>query len=194
METIMRRALVGVVLTATALCYGQQPESKAPEAKPSAGQTAVQAETAQDERSFQLAFTARELDPSGKILNSRRFDTMVLANSPRGAGMSNIRTGAKIPVPTGGAVSFTYMDIGANFDVNRARIVKGNNLAMQVSAEISSFDASPGSETQPRAIHQNRWQGDVEVPIGGHKVIFSSDDLSSKKVMQIELAVTPADR
>lgn len=190
MKKMMRRALIGAALTATAFCYGQQAEKKASETRPSTDQTAV-AELPQEERSLQLTFTVQELDGNGKILNSRRFDTMVLANSPKGAGMSSIRAGAKVPVQTGGAGSFTYMEIGANFDVNRARIVKGNRLAMGVSSEISSFDATAGSESQPRAVHQNRWQGDVEIPIGGHKVIFSSDDLSSKKVMQIDLAVTP---
>ena len=151
-------------------------------------QPVAQPEPAQDERSFQLTFTARELDENGKVVNARKYDTMTTAESSKWGGVSNIRTGARIPVPTG-ANTFTYTDVGANFDVSRVRILKGNRLVMWVSAEISSFDATR-TEANP-TIRQNRWAGDVEIPIGGRKVIFSSDDLSSKKALQIELAVTP---
>ena len=112
-----------------------------------------------------------------------------MVSSSKGGG-SSIRTGAKIPVSTGGSGNFTYMDVGANFDVNRVRVVKGNRLAMGVTADISSFDPSANTEGRP-TIRQNRWMADVEIPIGGRKVIFGSDDLSSKKGLQIELAVTP---
>ncbi|WP_157466533.1 hypothetical protein [Edaphobacter aggregans] len=151
-------------------------------------QPVAQSEPAQDERGFQLTFTARELDENGKVVNARKYDTMTTTESSKWGGTSNIRAGARVPISTG-ANSFTYLDLGANFDVSRVRIVKGNRLAMQVSAEISSFDATR-TEANP-TIQQNRWGGDVEVPIGGRKVIFSSDDLSSKKTLQIELAVTP---
>jgi hypothetical protein len=193
----MRGALICVVLATAALCYGQQSESKrkseAAEAK--AAQVAVeQTEAPQEERSFQLTFVARELDESGKVVNSRKFDTMVTTGW-KGAS-SSIRNGMKTPVPSGGngaIPQFQYVDIGANFDVSRPRIVKSNRLAMQVTAEISNAD-QPNEKGGPPSIRQNRWAGDVEVPIGGRKVIFSSDDLSSKKTMQIELIVTPVDR
>jgi hypothetical protein len=197
MEKTIRRVLLCAVMTTTALGYGQQAEDNgrpdAPEGKTQITKPAGQTEAPQQERSFQLTFTSRELDANGKVVNSRRFETMTTIGSLKAGGVTLIRAGAKIPVAAGGT-SFTYVDIGANFDVGQPRIVKGNQLAMRVSAEISSIDNPTGSETQPRAIHQNRWQGDVEVPIGGRKVIFSSDDLSSKKAMEIELAVTPVDK
>jgi hypothetical protein len=197
MEKTIRRVLLCAVMTTTVLCYGQKAEDKgkpdAPEGETQTTQVATQTEAPQQERSFQLTFTARELDANGKILNSRRFETMTSIGSLKAGGVTLIRAGAKIPVASGGT-NFTYVDIGADFDVGQPRIVKQNQLAMRVSVEISSIDNPTGSETQPRTIHQNRWQGDVEVPIGGHKVIFSSDDLSSTKVMQIELAVTPVDK
>jgi len=62
-----------------------------------------------------------------------------------------------------------------------------------VSAEISGADTAAGDSSK-MPIRQNRWMGDVEIPIGGRKVIFSSDDLSSKKTLQIELAVVPVER
>lgn len=197
MGKTIRRVLLCAVMTTTALSYGQQKEDNgrpdAPEGKAQITKPAGETEAPQQERSFQLTFTLRELDANGKALNSRRFETMTSIGSLKAGGVTLIRAGAKIPVAAGGT-NFTYVDIGANFDVGQTRIVKGNQLAMRVSAEISSIDNPTGSETQPRVIHQNRWQGDVEVPIGGHKVIFSSDDLSSKKVMEIELTVIPVDK
>jgi hypothetical protein len=188
--------LMSAMLATAGISYGQQagkaatePAQAQPQASPS-GQT----EAVQEERNFQLIFTAREVDENGKVVNSRRFDTTVTTWSPKSAGIANIRSGVKIPVPTGANSSqFTYMDVGANFDVNRARVVKGNRLSMQVSAEISGADTA-ASDSSRMPIRQNRWMGDVEVPIGGRKVIFSSDDLSSKKTLQIELAVVPVDR
>lgn len=180
--------LMIVVLAKAAPGYAQSADKKAVTSAQNGPAQETNADAAQEERNFQLTFTARELDENGKVINTRRYDTM-LSVGPRG-GSSNIRTGAKVPLPTSPTSSqFTYMDVGANFDVNRPRIVKGNRLALLVTAEISSFDSPDSVEGKPRTIHQNRWTGDVEIPIGGRKVIFSADDLSSRKSMQIELSV-----
>jgi hypothetical protein len=153
-------------------------------------QAAEQTEALQEERSFQLTFVVRELDENGKVVNSRKYDTMA-GTGPRANGGGNIRTGAKFAAPNGpNSTQFTYLDVGANFDVSRVRVIKSNRVAMQVTAEISSFD-SPTTNGGMATIRQNRWTGEVQVPIGGRTVFFSADDLSSKKSMQIELAVTP---
>jgi Bacterial type II and III secretion system protein. len=193
MEKTIRGTLMCAVLATAALCFGQQAESKgksdATEAK--AAQAVEQTEAPQEERSFQLTFTVRELDENGKVVNSRKYVTMAATGPRANGGGGNIRTGAKIPVPTGANSSqFTYLDVGANFDVSRVRVIKSNRVAMQVTAEISSFD-SPATTSTMATIRQNRWTGEVQVPIGGRTVFFSADDLASKKSMQIELAVTP---
>jgi len=193
-RTMRWMAMAAILATATqgpAQSAGKGTET--PTQSERAQPVAAQAESPRDERNFHLTFVARELDENGKVVNTRKYDTMASTDSPKNVtgGMSNIRTGAKVAVPTGANNSqFTYMDVGANFDVSRVRVVKGNRLAMQVSAEISSFDSIATTANMP-TIRQNRWTGDVEVPIGGRKIIFSSDDLSSKKAVQIELAVTP---
>jgi hypothetical protein len=174
------------------LCFGQQAESKgksdATEAK--AAQGAGQTEAPQEERSFQLTFTVRELDENGKVVNTRKYVTTAATGPLKNGGGGNIRTGAKIAVPNGpNSSQYTYLDVGANFDVSRVRVIKSNRVAMQVLAEISSFD-SPATYGNMATIRQNRWAGEVEVPIGGRTVFFSADDLSSKKSMQIEIAVT----
>jgi len=178
--------------------YGQQAAKNTTETVQAQPQASAEGSPA--ERNFQLIFTARELDENGKILNARRFDTTVTTGSPKKEGVSNIRSGVRIPVstsPPGQAIQtqtqFTYVDVGANFDVNDARVVKGNRLAMVVSAQISSADIVTAERGQV-PVRQNQWMGGVEIPIGGKKVIFSSDDLTSKKRLEIELAVVPVDR
>lgn len=190
----MQRVWMCLVLAVAASCYGQQAENKGKSEIPETKTSSLQTETSQDERTFQLTFVVQEADESGKVVNSRRYNTMATVGSPKGGGGS-IRAGARVPVKTGGGATptFTYLETGANFDANNARILKSNYLALQVTAEISSFDTVTAFEGEPR-IRQNRWTGNVEVPIGGHKIIFSSDDLSSKKKMQVELTVTPVER
>lgn len=189
---VARWVLMSAVLLTAGAAYGQEADKNS--SATAQAQSQVSAEVAQDERNFQLTFTARELDENGKVVNSRRFDTTVTASSKgyAGSGDSNIRTGAKIPVAVSSG-NGTYMEVGANFDARRARIVKGNRLSMQVLVDISSIDPSNATEGRP-VIRQNRWAGDVEIPIGGKKVTFSSDDLSSKKTLQIELAVVPVEK
>ena len=193
---IGQMTLMGAVLLIASASYGQQEAKSSPNTAPAQAQAAI--EGSQDERNFELIFTAREMDENGKVVNSRHFDTTVTTGSPKGGGTGNIRSGVKVPVvtssnPGASMQQFTYVDVGANFDVNHARVVKGNRLAMQVSAEISGADTAAGDSSK-MPIRQNRWMGDVEIPIGGRKVIFSSDDLSSKKTLQIELAVVPVER
>jgi hypothetical protein len=159
--------------------------------KKEAGSGPVTAAQQPDERTFIVSFVARELDENGKVVNSRRYDTMAGARP----GRASIRTGGRLPIAVtgkGGANEVTYVDVGVSFDVANPQIVGGNRLAMAVSAEISSLDPATVNAANQPTIRQNRWTGDVEVPIGGHRVIFSSDDLGSKRTMQIEAAVTRA--
>jgi hypothetical protein len=186
----MLRWMLMLAVIGTAVCgLGQQPVGKDKDT----GVPAAPASQEQDERSFLVSFYARELDQNGKEVNLRRFDTMTGVGNINGRSNS-IRTGAKIPILTGGkpgeAQGFTYVDVGVNIDVNRVRVVDGNRLAMQVSAEISSVDQAASASTNQPTIRSNRWMGEVQVPIGERKVIFRSDDLASKKTMQIEVAVT----
>jgi hypothetical protein len=184
MEKLRWMLMVAVIGTAVTGMGQQAPGKDAAPAPTTAAQP-------QDERAFLLAFVARELDENGKVVNSRRYDVMTSLASYRG---SNVRTGAKVPVTVigkgGGGTENTYIDVGVNLDVSRARVLDGNRMAMQVTAEISSVDPTTREADKP-VIRQNRWMGDVVVPIGEHKVIFSSDDLASKRTMQIEVTVTP---
>jgi hypothetical protein len=106
-----------------------------------------------------------------------------------------IRTGAKVPFTVlgkNGDREITYIDVGVSFDIVHLRIVNGNRVSMTLKAEISSLDRATVSAENNPTIRQNRWGGDVQIPLGEHKVIFSSDDLASKRTMQIEMTVTRA--
>jgi hypothetical protein len=150
-----------------------------------------------DGRHYQVVFVAQELE-GGKAINSRRYVTDMTLQGP-GSGSGSIRTGSKIPLATGsysGAQSqvqtqFTYVDIGVNLDFNRARL-EGDRVFLFITAEISSAGAESiiGGVHEP-IIRQNKWSAGVTVPLGKPTVIFSSDDVSSKRTMQIELTVTP---
>jgi len=53
----------------------------------------------------------------------------------------------------------------------------------------SAAPASAGTQLPP-TIRQNRWSSSVVVPLSKPTVIFSSDDLTSKRQFQLELTAT----
>ncbi|HVJ08572.1 MAG TPA: hypothetical protein VM554_09315 [Acidisarcina sp.] len=179
---------------------GAKPATNAMRALPS-GDEAKSA----DARYFHLEFVVKEVE-LGKVLNSRSFITS--ASDQRGSSCS-IRAGARIPVLQGGDHSqFQYLDAGVNIDCNRLSM-RGNELAMYIKGEVSTFatdmpqessaHATSGAETKSRSsdsgglppvIRQNRWEAMTVVPLGKTTTIFSSDDISSRQKMQVELTVT----
>lgn len=145
---------------------------------------------------YQVVFVLQEVE-GGRVINSRRYATdMSFAGEKSGSG--SIRTGSKVPIATGpynnnlpAQTQFTYIDLGVNLDFNHARL-EGDRVFLFITAEISSADAESliGGVHEP-IIRQNQWNAGVTVPLGKPTVIFSSDDVSSKRTMQIELTVTP---
>ena len=133
---------------------------------------------------FTLAFSVKEIE-AGKTVNIRSFS--MTAGTERGNQM--LRTGGRVPYVTSGGTNF--LDVGVNIDCRNIR-EQGANLLMNVSAEVSSVSSS--TEGQPNAIptiRQNRWNSEVTVPLKKAVVVFSSDDLASKRTMQLEVTVTP---
>jgi hypothetical protein len=117
---------------------------------------------------------------------------MTVAADMRNA--ASIRAGSKVPVPAG--TSFQYIDVGVNIDCRDIRDLQ-RDLAVFVSADISSMpseSASPapaGPAAPMPVVRQNRWSSLVVVPLKKPTLIFSSDDLASKRQMQLELTATP---
>ncbi|MBN8733098.1 MAG: hypothetical protein J0L64_21360 [Acidobacteria bacterium] len=141
---------------------------------------------------FKLDFVVKELDEA-RTVSSRTYSAMVATGRPsRGC---SIRTGTRLPIQTSPAgnpnVQVQYYDIGVNIDCNTATEM-GSQLSLVVTADVSSLPAGrEANSTLPPVVRQNRWTGNVVVPIGKATTLFSSDDLDSKRKMQLELTVNP---
>jgi hypothetical protein len=132
---------------------------------------------------FHLDFVVKDLE-NGKAISARHYSTAV-ATGEAGPYACSIRSGSKVPVPmgtSGGNTQITYIDVGVNIDCRAAKEIAGD-LAISVTAEISEAAPSPN---QP-VIRQTKWSSNVIVPIGKPTVIFSSDDVTGKGQMQLEL-------
>ena len=153
-----------------------------------AGVCAAQSDkAAEPAKYFHLDFAVKDLD-GGKVVSTRHYTTTTMTGDSTPYNCT-IRSGSKMPIPTSsGGVSqqITYVDVGVNIDCRSAREI-GTSLGISVSAEISN--AAP-TANQP-VIRQTKWSSNVIVPIGKPTVIFSSDDVTSKGQMELELTATP---
>jgi hypothetical protein len=134
-------------------------------------------------KAYQLDFVLKELE-EGKVINSRNYSMMVTLV----AGGGSIRSGDKVPVVTksGPQAEYTYLDVGVNIDCAAVLETQGK-LTLNVKADISS--AQPDS-SRP-LIRNTRWSSNVIVPLRKATVLFTSDDTTSKRRMQLELTAAP---
>jgi hypothetical protein len=156
-------------------------------------------------RYYHLAFVVKELE-AGKVINSRSYDLSIgtLENTTNNSyNNRSIRTGTKVPISDDkGNVS--YVDVGIKFDCKNL-VVLGDRLALDVSAEISSIQNDTADNHPPiqiaghtqnfvtsltPVIQQNTWNSQVMVVLGKPTVLFSSDEVTSKRTMQLELTAT----
>lgn len=128
---------------------------------------------------YRLDFVLKEVE-ANKVLNSRSFVMM----APSARGGNSIRTGSKIPVlnKEGG---FTFVDVGVNIDCGNVQEVEGE-LSMRLTVQITSAV----TESAPPIVRQNRWSSDTIVPLRKPTVVFSSDDATTKRQMQVEVTAT----
>jgi hypothetical protein len=140
---------------------------------------------------FHLDFVVKEVD-EGKVINSRSY-SMITSSSER-YGPPSVRTGSKVPMQKGGADGgITFLDVGVSFDCRFEGQV-GNSLLLHVGADISSIAAgseNSSSSLLPPVIRQNRWSSSVIVPLAKPTIIYSSDDITSKRKLEIEVMATP---
>ena len=142
-------------------------------------------------KSYKIDFTVKDME-AGKTITSRTYSMRAEIGQPE---VGSIRTGSKVPVPTGGSsaitsMQFTYIEAGVNIDVHRFREAD-SAVFLVVSAEVSSFVETSSEKISQPIIRQNRWNSTVSAKIGKPTVIFSSDDVSSKRQMIIEMTATP---
>ncbi|SRR5579871_4453205 len=151
--------------------------------------TACFANDAEPPKFYRLDFVVKEID-GGKTLNGRSY--WVVAGTGQG-GTCSIRTGSKVPVPTAAAAAaqYTFIELGVNID---CRLINetGGSLALYVNADISTApQESLAASSIPPIIRQNKWSSGVTVPLRKATAIFSSDDVTGKHQMQLELTATP---
>jgi hypothetical protein len=137
-----------------------------------------------DVKFYKLDFVIKEVE-GGKTVNSRNYSTT--ASTDKGTAAS-IRTGSKIPM-TQGTGGFNFIDVGVNIDARNLQEM-GGELGLSVSAELSTAQPQE-APTMPVVVRQNRWSSHLIVPLKKPTVIFSSDDLNTKRQMQLELTATP---
>lgn len=146
-----------------------------------AGTCFAQNDTSRPVKYFNLDFVVKELD-GGKTTNARSYSMTVSTEN----GTSVIRTGDKVPTQTSEG-QYTYIDVGVNIDCRGVHADIDGQLAMSVSAEISSAVTS----TNHPLIRQNKWSSNVMLPLRKPTVVFSADGVTGKGQMQLEMTATP---
>jgi len=140
---------------------------------------------------FRLDFNLKETD-GGKVVNTRAYQMMVRAEDP---GTSSIRSGGRVPVA--GDKGFTYVDVGVNLDVKRLVPSRSSRdeATMDIVAEVSGTlelgepKASPAA--LPPTVRQTRFNSTVLVPLRKPTVLFSSEDPTTRRQLQLEVTATP---
>jgi len=146
---------------------------------------------------YHLIFVVKEIE-AGKVINSRNYFMSIGTVE----GFSNttvarsIRTGTKVPVEAEPG-KINYVDLGVNIDCRNV-VDLGSKMAMDLSAEISSVQKdteepnkiqTPGQASTP-LIQQNKWSSQVVLSLGKPTVVFSSDEVASKRTIELELTAT----
>jgi hypothetical protein len=139
-------------------------------------------------RFYKLDFVVKEVE-GGKTVNSRAFSAMLAVHVPgRDSPAASIRAGGRVPVYAAGSnTQYTMFDLGVNIDVRELREVQ-NDVTLNITADITTMTR----EDQTVAVtRNNRWNGAVLAPVKKPTVVFFSDDITSKRQLQLELTATP---
>jgi hypothetical protein len=139
---------------------------------------------------YRLDFVVKELE-NDKVINSRLHSMSVGVNSGNAA---SIRAGSKVPYMTGspGSRQFNFFDIGVNIDCRETREAAPGQLTLTINADISSVVIGKESTGElPPMVRSTRWSSPVLVPIRKATTVFSSDDPSGNRKMQLELTAVP---
>ena len=147
---------------------------------------AQSASEAKAERHFyRLDFTVKEVE-GGKAVNSRTYSTTAETHQN-----ALIRTGTRLPYGSAQNTSIGYIDLGVSIDCLDPTEV-GDRLRLYVKAEVSSVpDPAEKTPSGVPIIRSNKWESGILLTMGQPNTIFSSDDLTSKRKMQLEVVAVP---
>ncbi|WP_446742968.1 hypothetical protein [Silvibacterium acidisoli] len=135
---------------------------------------------------YRLTLRLLEVDSSGKVINSR---TYITNTGTHDTGPIAIRAGTRVPVRTSDKGDVQYIDSGVNVDFRNPLEVNGK-MDIQVDLQLSSVPTGSPTDGSAPLLRQNTWRSEVKVPLDKPTVIFSSDNLSDKGTMRIELTAT----
>jgi hypothetical protein len=148
-------------------------------------------------RFYRLEFLLKELE-NDKVVNSRAYATSLSANTREG---SSIRAGSRVPYASGifnpgpgGATTkqYQFYDIGVSIDCRDARELGSGQLTLFLSVDVSNILVTKESSGElPPSVRNTKWSSPVVIPIKKPTTVFSSDDPSGNRKMQLELTATP---
>jgi hypothetical protein len=141
-----------------------------------------------DRMYIKLSFTLSELDEHGKVINTRRFEGITFAHPQGHNNTTSISMKDRVPMLDKNGNATTYIDLNSKISYRQIYVIDENHVALSVEGDLSSL--LPADNTEHPVIRNNDWSGNVLMPIGERKVLFSSDDLSSKHTLQLDLLVT----
>jgi hypothetical protein len=107
---------------------------------------------------------------------------------------ASIRSGSRVPYATGTPTSkqVNYYDIGVNIDSREAQELTSGQLTLIVNVDISSLVITKdNAELAPPVVRNTKWSSPVVLAAKRPTIVFSSDDPSGNRKMQLELTATP---
>jgi hypothetical protein len=191
MRTFVRIALLATLFV-TPLCIKAQ-TAPTKEAPVSPGEHHDDLIPVSEREYVHLNFNLNELDENGKVINTRHFDAMSYAHPQGHEGGGEIRVNDSVPVVNKEGQFVQSFSLRSDISFGHLYVIDPSHISLTVSADTSSLlfpTVVPVADDEHPIIRSNNWTGMVLMPIGERKVIFSSDDLASKHVLQLELLVT----
>jgi hypothetical protein len=136
-------------------------------------------------KNYKLEFVIKEVEGS-KILNSRSYSMLI-----SGADRSNIRAVSKVPWANkqGASTEVQQISVGVSIDVRGLKEIDGR-LSFIAGVDVSAV-AGDGTVQSTPIIRQNTWSSTVVVAFRKPTIVFTSDNMDSKRQMQVEITAIP---
>jgi hypothetical protein len=136
---------------------------------------------------YRLDYTMSELD-DGKKINTRQYSMNLRSND-----WNEIKIGTRVPVESKPG-EFQYLDVGMNIRchvVDQAdRPQLGNNVALNVQADLSGFAVPEQGQSGRPTIRQIKIEGSTIMALNKPMVVGVVDDPNSKHQFQLEVVAT----
>jgi hypothetical protein len=189
MHNFARLTLLAMLFAAP-LCAMAQNDSAKPTTPPLApiGENHDAYLPVADRMYIKLSFTLSELDEHGKIINTRRFEGVTYAHPQGHDSEGAISSNDRITLLDKEGHISRFFTLTSKISYSHVYVIDQNHVAISVQGSLESL--VPTEDAERQGTRTNEWSGNVLMPVGERKVIFSSDDLASKHTLQLDLLVT----